>query len=55
MPEPKKIQPQIALDKIDREILRLLSENGRLSNSDLAAKVGLAPSTCLGRVRRLVD
>ena len=55
MPEPKKIQAQVSLDETDREILRLLSTNGRLSNSDLAGQVGLAPSTCLVRVRRLVD
>ena len=55
MPEPKKIQAQVSLDDTDREILRLLSTNGRLSNSDLASQVGLAPSTCLVRVRRLVD
>ncbi|NCW22773.1 MAG: winged helix-turn-helix transcriptional regulator [Actinobacteria bacterium] len=55
MPEPKKIQAQVSLDDTDLEILRLLSTNGRLSNSDLASQVGLAPSTCLVRVRRLVD
>ncbi len=43
-----------ALDRIDREILVALSNNARLSNKELAAKVGLAPSSALERFRRLV-
>ena len=43
-----------ALDRIDFEILATLQNDGRVSNKELAASVGLAPSTCLGRVRRLV-
>jgi DNA-binding Lrp family transcriptional regulator len=41
------------LDRIDFEIVRLLQNDARLSNKEVAARVGLAPSTCLGRVRRL--
>ena len=41
------------LDRIDYEIVRLLRNNARLSNKELAAKVGLAPSSCLVRVRGL--
>ncbi len=41
------------LDRIDFEIVRLLQNDARLSNKEIAARVGLAPSTCLGRVRRL--
>ena len=44
-----------ALDRIDFEILAILQKDGRTSNKELAAAVGLAPSTCLGRVRRLSD
>ena len=55
MPDVKKIQHRVSLDDIDVEILKTLSSNGRISNADLAAKVGIAASTCLGRVRRLVD
>ena len=55
MPDVKKIQHRVSLDEIDVEILKTLSSNGRISNADLAAKVGIAASTCLGRVRRLVD
>ncbi len=43
-----------ALDRIDFEILDALQKDARLSNKELAAHVGLAPSTCLERVRRLV-
>lgn len=41
------------VDRIDREILASLQADGRLSNKDLAAVTGIAPSTCLERVRRL--
>lgn len=42
-----------ALDRIDYEIVRLLRNNARLSNKELASKIGLAPSTCFVRVRAL--
>ena len=41
------------LDRIDRQLVQLLQNNGRLSNKELAAQVGLAPSSCLERIRRL--
>jgi len=41
------------LDKIDINILAQLSRHGRLTNNELAQKVGLSPSPCLTRVRRL--
>ena len=40
-------------DRTDRMIIALLQENARLSNKELAARVGIAPSTCSERVRRL--
>lgn len=40
-------------DRIDDAILRALQNNARISNKELAAAVGLAPSSCLERVRRL--
>lgn len=43
-----------ALDRIDHEILAALQNNARLSNKELAASVGLAPSSCLARVSRLI-
>lgn len=47
--------PQFPLDRIDFAILAALQNDGRLSNKELAAQVGLAPSSCLARVKRLVD
>ncbi len=41
------------LDEIDFGIVRQLQNNARLSNKDLAARVGLAPSTTLVRTRQL--
>lgn len=42
-------------DKIDLQILRELRQNARIPNKVLAGRVGIAPSTCITRVRRLVD
>ena len=41
------------MDSIDRAILRALQADGRIANNDLADRVGLSPSPCLRRVRRL--
>jgi Lrp/AsnC family transcriptional regulator, leucine-responsive regulatory protein len=41
------------LERIDREILRLLQSDGRLSNAQLAEAVALSPSACLRRLQRL--
>lgn len=41
------------LDSADRNILKLLQEDGRITNADLARKVGLSPPSMLQRVRRL--
>ena len=43
----------LQLDATDLEILRLLQNDARITNRELAKAVGLAPSTCLGRVARL--
>lgn len=43
------------LDAVDRRILALLHADARMTNSALAAELGIAASTCHGRVRRLVD
>src|SRR5215469_15365194 len=42
-------------DKTDLHILRELRNNARVPNKVLAARVGIAASTCISRVRRLVD
>jgi Lrp/AsnC family transcriptional regulator, leucine-responsive regulatory protein len=41
------------IDDTDRRILRALSRNGRISNLDLAERIGLSPSACLRRVQEL--
>lgn len=46
---------QIVLDRTDAAILRTLQGDGRITNKDLAAEVGLSASACHDRVRRLVD
>jgi DNA-binding Lrp family transcriptional regulator len=51
---PKDVRP-IELDDTDRRILTALHADARISNSALAELVGIAPSTCHGRVRRLQD
>jgi Lrp/AsnC family leucine-responsive transcriptional regulator len=43
------------LDRYDRQILAALQEDGRISNQDLADRIGLSPSPCLRRVRALEE
>ena len=43
------------IDRYDREILRVLQREGRISNQDLADRIGLSPSPCLRRVRALEE
>ncbi|MFK0290225.1 Lrp/AsnC family transcriptional regulator [Streptomyces sp. NPDC090442] len=45
----------IDLDAVDREILFLLQQDGRLTNVELAKRVGLTPPPCLRRVKRLEE
>lgn len=45
----------MTLDRIDRAILNLLQQNGRLSNVLLAEQVGLSESACLRRVKALEE
>lgn len=42
-----------SLDRLDRSILNELQKNGRISNVELAKAIGLSPTPCLERVRRL--
>ncbi|MFE3903249.1 Lrp/AsnC family transcriptional regulator [Streptomyces sp. NPDC059153] len=46
---------EIPLDAIDREILFHLRQDGRLTNVELAKRVGLTPPPCLRRVKRLEE
>ena len=43
------------LGRIDKKILRLLQEDGRLSNSDLAEKVNISKSACWNKTRALIE
>ncbi|HNJ76081.1 MAG: Lrp/AsnC family transcriptional regulator [Rhodocyclaceae bacterium] len=43
------------LDRYDRHILEVLQADGRLSNQELADRIGLSPSPCLRRVRTLEE
>jgi DNA-binding Lrp family transcriptional regulator len=43
------------LDAIDERIVEALRSEGRLPNNALADKVGIAASTCLTRLRSLID
>jgi DNA-binding Lrp family transcriptional regulator len=55
---PKTLRSQAPLvvsDRIDRAILAALRQNARLSNKELATRVGVAESTCHERVKRLVN
>ncbi len=45
----------IALDRIDKHILQLMQANARISNLELADQVGLSPTPCSRRVRRLEE
>ena len=46
-------RPNPYLDRTDRAIIGLLQKEARLTNKELAARVGIAQSTCSERVRRL--
>jgi Lrp/AsnC family transcriptional regulator, leucine-responsive regulatory protein len=46
---------RIQLDEIDRKILQELQEHARISNVELADRVGLSPAPCLRRVRALEE
>jgi Lrp/AsnC family leucine-responsive transcriptional regulator len=43
------------IDRFDRRILEVLQTEGRISNQELAERIGLSPSPCLRRVRALED
>ena len=43
------------LDRYDRQILAVLQQEGRISNQELAERIGLSPSPCLRRVRTLEE
>lgn len=50
-----KTMPSYVFDEVDRKILAELQSNGRMTNVELAGKVGLTAPPCLRRVRALED
>lgn len=50
---PRRQRQASALDRIDLNILAALQRDGRMSKTALARAVGLSPSACVARVRRL--
>jgi len=55
MSELTRHQPQLKLDRTDRRILTLMQANGRISNLELAENIGLSPTPCSRRVKRLEE
>lgn len=53
--ESKNLRPESDLDAVDRKIMEELQANGRMTNAELAERVGVAASTCIARVRSLVS
>lgn len=43
----------ICFDQVDIQILRLMQDNGRINNADIARELGMAPSAILERVKKL--
>lgn len=46
---------KVAMDRYDRQILDILQQDGRISNQDLAERIGLSPAPTLRRVRALEE
>lgn len=53
--ESKNLRLETDLDAVDRKIIEELQANGRITNAELAERVGVAASTCIARVRNLVS
>lgn len=51
----KESPTEPALDRIDRNILRALQDDGRLTNAELAERVNVSPATCHRRTQRLLE
>jgi DNA-binding Lrp family transcriptional regulator len=57
-PRPKDVRSPYGEDvlaPVDRSIVAVLRDNARLPNNAIAARVGVAPSTCLARIRSLEE
>ncbi|MDI6023318.1 Lrp/AsnC family transcriptional regulator [Leucobacter sp. UT-8R-CII-1-4] len=55
MEQSNNLREPATLDDVDRQIIGQLQLNGRMTNAELAERVGIAPSTCVARVRSLVS
>jgi DNA-binding Lrp family transcriptional regulator len=55
LPKTQPSPDRSGLDEIDRRILRALAADGRLTNKAIAARLGIAESTCAYRMRALRD
>lgn len=53
--ERMRTEPEQSLDEVDRQILAELQADGRMTNVELARRVGLSAPPCLRRVRRLEE
>src|SRR5829696_5543389 len=53
--ERMRTEPEQSLDEVDRQILAELQTDGRMTNVELARRVGLSAPPCLRRVRRLEE
>lgn len=51
--ESQAVAEPIVLDDVDREVVRLLQGNGRMTNAALAEAVGLTPTPMLARIKKL--
>jgi Lrp/AsnC family leucine-responsive transcriptional regulator len=51
----KKAAEPVELDQFDKKILAILKQDGRITFTALAARVGLSKTPCQQRVRRLID
>ena len=45
----------VDLDEFDRKIIAVLRDDGRITMTELAQRIGLSKTPCLQRVRRLID
>ena len=55
MDSSNNLHPGMVLDEVDTEIITQMQKNGRITNQKLAERVGIAPSTCVSRVRNLIQ
>ena len=55
MEQSKNLRTVSVLDEVDRMIVEHLQRDGRMTNAELAERVGIAASTCVTRVRSLVS